>query len=138
MDVYVYFYSNNNSKIPNTSDDLRSLEEMISRRLNHPEWPLPDIFLIDGGRPQIAYLAKIFKERRIARPVIGLSKFGGDKLVFSAGASKAVKQLAENLKPILLLARDEAHRFGNFKLFNVGFGEIFQIIFEFVAVVIKK
>lgn len=95
------------------SDDLRALQEMILRRLNHSEWPLPDIFLIDGGRPQISYLNKIFKAKRLAKPLVGLSKFGGDALVFPAGTIVAVKELAVSIKPLLLLARDEAHRFGN-------------------------
>jgi len=94
-------------------DDLRALEEMITRRLNHPEWPLPDIFLIDGGRPQINFLKKIFKERHLAKPLVGLSKLGGDVLVFPSGVSADVKDLALSMKPLLLLARDEAHRFGN-------------------------
>lgn len=95
------------------NDDLRALAEMIGRRLNHPEWPLPDIFVIDGGRPQIDFLKKIFAERRIAKPLIGISKFGGDKLVYPAGAGQDLKTLAEGSKLLFLRARDEAHRFGN-------------------------
>lgn len=95
------------------NNDLLALQEMISRRLNHEEWPLPEIFLIDGGKPQIDFLTKLFAERRIARPVIGISKLAGDRLVFSAKTSKATKELAEQLKSTLLQARDEAHRFGN-------------------------
>jgi len=95
------------------NDDLRALEEMITRRLNHPEWPLPDIFVIDGGRPQVDFLKRIFADKRIAKPFIGLSKFGGDKLVYPAGASKDLRALAEGSKLVFLRARDEAHRFGN-------------------------
>ncbi len=95
------------------SDDLRALEEMITRRLNHPEWPLPEIFVIDGGRPQIDFLQKIFSDRRIAKPFIGLSKFGNDKLIYPKGFSRDLKALAEASKTVFLQARDEAHRFGN-------------------------
>lgn len=95
------------------NNDLLALQEMISRRLNHDEWPLPEIFLIDGGKPQIDFLVKLFAERRIARPIMGISKLAGDKLVFPAKTSKATKELAEQLKPVLLQARDEAHRFSN-------------------------
>ncbi len=95
------------------NNDLLALQEMISRRLNHDEWPLPEIFLIDGGKPQIDFLVKLFSERRIARPIVGISKLAGDKLVFPAKTSKATKELAEQLKPTLLQARDEAHRFSN-------------------------
>jgi len=95
------------------SDDLRALEEMIVRRLNHPEWPLPDIFVIDGGRPQVDFLKKIFADKRIAKPFVGLSKLGGDKLVYPAGASRDLRELAESSKNLFQRARDEAHRFGN-------------------------
>ncbi len=95
------------------SDDLRALGEVISRRLNHGEWRLPDIFLIDGGKPQIDFLRRIFKEKNIAIPLIGISKFGNDKLVFAPGARKSTKELARSLKEVLLKVRDEAHRFGN-------------------------
>ena len=95
------------------SDDLRALEEMVSRRLNHLEWPRPDIMLIDGGKPQIDFIYKLFKSKNINIPLIGLSKFGGDRLVFAPKTSKAIKELAEGMKITLLQARDEAHRFGN-------------------------
>jgi len=94
-------------------DDLRALEEVIERRLNHREWPLPDVFVIDGGRPQIDFLKKVFAERRLAKPLVGLSKLAGDKLVYPAGTGRDFKTLAENAKLIFLRARDEAHRFGN-------------------------
>jgi excinuclease ABC subunit C len=95
------------------NNDLMALQEMIERRLKHSEWPLPELFLIDGGRPQVDFVKKLFERERVARPIIGISKFGGDKLVFTAKQSSAVKELAGQLKPTLLQARDEAHRFAN-------------------------
>src|SRR3989344_592503 len=35
-----------------TEDDPRMMYEMLSRRLNHPEWPYPDLIIIDGGITQ--------------------------------------------------------------------------------------
>ena len=32
-----------------TEDDPRMMGEVVSRRLNHPEWPYPDLIIIDGG-----------------------------------------------------------------------------------------
>lgn len=95
------------------NNDLLALEEMITRRLNHPEWPAPDIYLIDGGRPQISHLEKLFKVKQIATPLIGISKLGGDLLVYPKGTKQSIRDLAESSKNILLQARDEAHRFGN-------------------------
>ncbi|MFA5029319.1 MAG: GIY-YIG nuclease family protein [Patescibacteria group bacterium] len=102
-----------NIKSAAANDDLRALEEMVSRRLNHQKWPLPDIFLVDGGRPQVDFVQKILQIRNINLPLIGISKLGGDRLVFGRGAKKPIRELAENLKGTLLEVRDEAHRFAN-------------------------
>lgn len=95
------------------NNDLAALTEMISRRLNHAEWPWPDLFLIDGGRPQILAIEKLFKEKNISKPLIGLSKLAGDELVFAKNTSVNIKNLAKNIKITLQQARDEAHRFAN-------------------------
>lgn len=95
------------------NNDLAALTEMLSRRLNHLEWPLPELFLIDGGRPQILAISKLFKEKQLAKPLVGLSKLAGDELVFPTGTSKNIKELAVGIKPVLMRARDEAHRFAN-------------------------
>ena len=102
-----------NIKSAKPGDDLAALSEVLDRRLNHSEWPLPDIFLIDGGRPQVLAIQKIFAARNISRPLIGLSKLAGDELVFAGGTGKDTRALAASIKPKLQLARDEAHRFGN-------------------------
>ena len=93
------------------SDDLRALKEILSRRLEHQEWPKPDLILIDGGRSQLEFLSKLFKKYKIEN-VVGLSKFSGDKLVFLSSSDTFQKKV-NNIKNNLLLARDEAHRFAN-------------------------
>lgn len=96
------------------NDDLRSLEEVLQRRLEHREWPLADLFLIDGGRPQLDFLQKIFKKYKINN-IVGLSKLAGDELVFLRGSKldNNFKNKVLSIKNILLQARDEAHRFAN-------------------------
>lgn len=94
-------------------DDERALAEVLKRRFQHPEWSRPDIIMIDGGRPQIQFLSKILAQEGVAIPLIGISKFGGDRLVLADGADKALRRLAENIKPTLLMVREEAHRFAN-------------------------
>lgn len=93
------------------SDDMRALEEVLSRRLEHREWAYPDLILIDGGRPQINFLAKVFKKYNLQN-IVGLSKFAGDELIFPSKNSNTKK--IKSIKNILLMARDEAHRFANF------------------------
>ncbi len=92
-------------------DDLRALGETVVRRFNHREWPFPDLILIDGGKPQVNFIVKTLKENFINIPLVGISKFGGDKLVFPPKAKKSLKELTQNIKETLLRVRDEAHRF---------------------------
>lgn len=93
------------------SDDLHALEETLMRRFRHTEWDMPDLVMIDGGRPQVDHIAGVFRKRNITVAMVGISKYGGDALVFPLGTKQSVRALAESLKPILLRVRDEAHRF---------------------------
>ena len=93
------------------NNDLESLKEMIVRRFGHPEWPHPDLILIDGGKPQVDYIADVLNAGRIAIPMLGISKLHGDKIVFPAGSRPAFKELAEINRPAMIRVRDEAHRF---------------------------
>ncbi len=109
------------------NDDLRALAEIISRRFRHHEWRLPDLILIDGGKPQISFIHKILTEYkingsalltinpstalRIDIPIVGISKYGYDKLVFTPKTKKSARELIEINKEVLLEVRDEAHRF---------------------------
>jgi excinuclease UvrABC nuclease subunit len=70
--------------------------------------------MIDGGTPQISFLSHLLADNNISVPIVGISKFGGDKLVYRAQTKKAWRDLAENIKPTLLKLREEAHRFANF------------------------
>lgn len=94
-------------------DDERALAEVLLRRFNHPEWPRPDLILIDGGSPQISFLSRVLTAHNIRVPLVGISKLGGDKLVLAAKAKKPLRDLAVNIKPTLLKVREEAHRFAN-------------------------
>lgn len=92
-------------------DDLAALREVLRRRFNHPEWPRPDIILIDGGRPQVSEAKKELTKLGLDFALAGLSKFAGDELVFPAGTKESVRTLITSIKSTLQQARDEAHRF---------------------------
>lgn len=102
-------------KIKNTSvsDDLGALREIILRRLKHKEWLYPNFILLDGGKPQVNFVYKLLVSQNINIPLIGISKFAGDKLVFSPKISNNMKEILNNQKPIFLKVRNEAHRFAN-------------------------
>ncbi len=92
-------------------DDERALVEVLLRRLAHRDWPLPDLIMIDGGKPQIDFVSRVLNQHNIRFPLVGISKLGGDKLVFTRGVSSNFKELAESIKGVLLKTREEAHRF---------------------------
>ncbi len=95
-------------------DDERALAEVLIRRFKHKEWPAPELIMIDGGSPQISFIDKVFQKNNINVPIVGISKFGGDKLVYSTKSNKSIRALTENIKPTLLKLREEAHRFANY------------------------
>lgn len=93
------------------NDDLRALEEMLTRRFNHPEWRLPDLILIDGGRPQIEHISRLFQAKRITISFAGVSKYQNDKLVFPKNTKTSLKEMVTSVKEILLRVKEESHRF---------------------------
>ena len=95
-------------------DDERALLETLKRRCRHQEWPQAEIIMIDGGSPQISFLSRELSKLNIILPLVGISKFGGDKLVFPKGVKQNFKDLAASLKPVLLQVREESHRFANY------------------------
>ncbi|MDD4289925.1 MAG: GIY-YIG nuclease family protein [Patescibacteria group bacterium] len=105
-----------------SGDDERALLEMLERRLHHNEWQKPDLIMIDGGKPQVDFINKFFKQNNINIPIVGISKYDNDRLVFSNSLNKNQKILAENIKATLLKVREEAHRFAN-RGRKMGFGK---------------
>lgn len=96
------------------NDDLRALEEVLSRRLRHLEWRLPDLILIDGGRPQIDYISKLFQRKRVTVPFAGISKYQNDKLIFPKNTKNSLREMVVSMKETLLRVREESHRFAIF------------------------
>lgn len=59
------------------NDDFAHMREVLDRRLSEKrvkEWPLPGLFLIDGGKGQLASALEIIEAKQIKRPAIGLAK----------------------------------------------------------------
>ena len=57
-----------------TNNDLKSLTEMITRRLKHKEWDFPDLIILDGGITQVNAILPLVEPYGI--PVIGRDKSG--------------------------------------------------------------
>lgn len=106
--------------------DVDCLEEVMTRRLNHPEWPWPNIILIDGGKPQVNAVQKIItqsppyqggvterSEVKRVIPVIGIAKGAGRKkneFIYNKKDHSLAALIRDN-EQLLIQARDEAHRF---------------------------
>jgi excinuclease ABC subunit C len=95
------------------SNDTGALRETLSRRLAHPEWPLPEIFFIDGGEGQVNAVMKILRELKIDRPVVGIAKGALRKnirYVFDR-RNTALDRAIRLYGHIFVKVRNEAHRF---------------------------
>lgn len=56
-------------------DDYSSMREAMSRRLSHEEeQPLPDLFLLDGGKGHVSVIRELFQEKGVDVPVFGMVK----------------------------------------------------------------
>jgi excinuclease ABC subunit C len=87
------------------------LAEVLGRRLAHPEWPLPDLLLIDGGRGQLNVGLLAAREAGAGElPLASLAK--EEELVFRPGRSLPLRLPdGSRAKHLLQQVRDEAHRF---------------------------
>jgi len=91
-----------------TEDDPRMIEEMVSRRLNHPEWAYPDLIIIDGGITQLKAANRALGEKNIkvisfAKPkelVIGLEK-----------EPVSISDLPKDLQNLIGVAINQTHTF---------------------------
>ncbi len=90
-----------------TNDDVASLKEALSRRLNHPEWPLPRVFVVDGGIGQMRAVQTLLKQTGISIPIVGVVKNQFHKPERLIGDKSAVQAYERDI----LLANNEAHRF---------------------------
>ncbi len=96
-----------------TNDDLKSMTEVITRRLKHKEWEYPDLILLDGGINQVKAILPLVEPYGI--PVVGRDKSGDHsksaevKIVVDG----KIIPLSQNSHVARLIARvdEEAHRF---------------------------
>jgi len=90
-----------------TNDDVSALKEALSRRLAHTEWPLPRIFVVDGGRAQVRAAERIVREAGIQIPIVGVVKNESHKPERLIGDARIITIHEREI----ILANSEAHRF---------------------------
>jgi excinuclease ABC subunit C len=91
-----------------TNDDVGALTEMLERRLSHAEWPLPRVFVVDGGKGQMRAAERILKKAGIMVPIVGVVKNERHQPERLIGDARAIEAYERDI----LLANNEAHRFG--------------------------
>ena len=61
-------------KSVSSSNDQASLSEVLSRRLNHPEWPLPNLIVVDGNETNRKVALSVLKEKDLKIDVVSVVK----------------------------------------------------------------
>lgn len=89
------------------NNDVGALKEVLSRRLVHTEWPLPRVFVVDGGKGQLNAARGILKDAGIGIALVGVVKNARHQPERLIGNERSI---AAHQKDILL-ANAEAHRF---------------------------
>jgi|AntRauTorckE6833_2_1112554.scaffolds.fasta_scaffold02556_5 excinuclease ABC subunit C len=89
------------------ANDTGALKQMLSRRLAHPEWPFPQLIVVDGSTAQKNAAELILRQHAMLIPVVGVVKDERHKPIRIIGQ----KKLLDVHKHSILLANAESHRF---------------------------
>ena len=96
-------------------NDFAMMSEVITRRLRHREWTLPNLLVIDGGKGQVGAVVDTINRAKLSQqiPVIGLAKRYEEIIVpLGEGKWKTIRlPLTSGAIHALERIRDEAHRF---------------------------
>lgn len=110
-------------KMKQEPNDIAMIKEILTRRLKHPEWPYPDVILIDGGIAQLNIGIKTknqislnlelsqFREKIKNIKIISIAK--GRQELFIENQKKPIplKNLPQEIYNLIKHLDDEAHRF---------------------------
>ena len=120
------YYRKYKIHITGKSDDFAMMQELLERRLKHPEWPYPQLMVIDGGKGQLTSAQKAIsnlvslsfgklKETKFAKAqnikVVALAKKQNELFFPKKPKSVLLRDLPRPLENLFLHIRDEAHRF---------------------------
>lgn len=94
-------------------NDTAMLKQALARRMNHPEWTMPDLIIIDGGKGQLRASLQVINNRI---PTISIAK-RPDRLLIPQTSDDTLTYLELKLEPgagitrLIQQLRDESHRF---------------------------
>lgn len=95
-------------RLTKSVNDVAMIEEVLARRFTHPEWPMPDLLVVDGGKPQLGRALTVLSRMNIKIPVLGLAK-AREEIYTDKGRIRL--PLTSPALHLLQRIRDEAHRF---------------------------
>lgn len=94
------------------TNDTEMLKEVLIRRFRHPEWPYPDLIVIDGGRGQLnAALSVIPGEIKTISLTKDKKHVGSHILVSGSKNPLRLADISGAVKNLILSVDSEAHRF---------------------------
>ena len=88
------------------NNDIKSLKEVLLRRLAHIEWKMPNLIVVDGGNAQKKAYEEIILENNLKIPVVSVVKDDKHKAKEIIGINDFIKYEKD-----ILLSNNEAHRF---------------------------
>ncbi len=96
-----------------SQDDYLSMRELIERRvLSKDEHPLPDLFLLDGGKTHVQTVRKLFEEMGVDTPVLGMVKDEYHKTRSLTDGEREISIAREQSVFVFLYKiQEEVHRF---------------------------
>jgi excinuclease ABC subunit C len=93
--------------VDSKSDDPKALAEIVRRRLGHPEWAYPDVFVIDGGKAQRNAVVDELEEAGVEIPVVAVVKDNSHNPKDIIGPGKIIDDHRKEIQ----IVNSEAHRF---------------------------
>lgn len=102
-------------KMKNEPNDTAMMKEVIQRRLGHPEWPFPDLILVDGGKPQLGAAKQAILEhksrKKLAIFVSALAKRRNELFLENRKIPVLLEKQKKEAKSLILWIRDQSHQF---------------------------
>lgn len=87
--------------------DIASLQEILTRRLGHSEWSLPQLIVVDGGMPHLRAAQRILKMKGFQIDIVAVVKDHRHKPKEIIGKQSIISKW----KNEILLTNNESHRF---------------------------
>ena len=88
-------------------DDIGALREILSRRLGHPEWQMPNLIVVDGGKAHITAAEAVLRGNEVTIPVVSVVKTEKHTPREILG----LKEYTKTYEKDIIAANAEAHRF---------------------------